>query len=592
MKKLVRTRKVLAVLLTCFIVWMNVFGVLTGRVYAEKSPNVIKSVSLSDKSTHLPGRITAYVELDAGEYKVEEVGIYFVRMDPDIYDPSFCMWGQWLANGEEIHDGRVSVDVPFDQSWDIGEYMIGSIDVELKKGEETLSLSYGIDFDYEGRGIEGRHYKKWYNFEQTGKVLKESDVTVGDKLMNGDEVVCESPSFEIIDDTEFYKKISVGDPDLVEKVKTVPEGKKVGIYYGYEEDDDTSMHINSDRVIPKEVFDYIAGKDIALIVYFESYRWIFYGKDIKGETKDICGFVNAYPVDNDSDGKMDDIDVIFPENGKLPCRTEVKLKSNYLWYGDSYKLNLYHVVGDEYILEENAECDMQIDSVDKWCCFYIDHNSTFLVTDRDMSKGKQEGDEDNKNGENSSKEKISDEWINGYWYDKDGNQTYQYKGSWKGNENGWWFEDESGWYPHDKWLKIDRNWYYFKPDGYMASNEYYNGCWFSDSGIWDSTYSLSWMSNALGWWVEDKSGWWPSSQWLKIDGSWYYFTSDGYMDYGEYRDGCWLGSDGAMDPNSVNGAWHLDGKGWYYSDNGWYPKNQYLWIDGTSYWFDSSGYCN
>ena len=103
-------------------------------------------------------------------------------------------------------------------------------------------------------------------------------------------------------------------------------------------------------------------------------------------------------------------------------------------------------------------------------------------------------------------------------------------------------------------------------------------------------YKGSWKSNSKGWWFEDENGWYPHSQWQKIDGKWYYFCSDGYMDYSEYRDGCWLGSDGAWDENYSNGKWHLDGTGWWYEDNGWYPQNQYLWIDGVRYWFDSQGY--
>jgi hypothetical protein len=71
--------------------------------------------------------------------------------------------------------------------------------------------------------------------------------------------------------------------------------------------------------------------------------------------------------------------------------------------------------------------------------------------------------------------------------------------------------------------------YFFKPDGYMASNEYYNGYWLNSDGSWDDKYFLSWKQNSTGWWVEDISGWWPQSQWLKIDGSWYYFDASGYM---------------------------------------------------------------
>ena len=79
--------------------------------------------------------------------------------------------------------------------------------------------------------------------------------------------------------------------------------------------------------------------------------------------------------------------------------------------------------------------------------------------------------------------------------------------------------------------------------------------------------------------------------WKQIDGKWYYFTADGYMDYSEYRDGCWLGADGAWDENYAGGHWMSDSSGWWYTDNsGWYPKSQWLWIDGVQYYFDASGY--
>ncbi len=131
-------------------------------------------------------------------------------------------------------------------------------------------------------------------------------------------------------------------------------------------------------------------------------------------------------------------------------------------------------------------------------------------------------------GGGSNNGSPKNEWINGKWYDKNGKQSYGPRGGWRRNSKGWWFEDSSGWYPH--------------------------------------------------------------SQWQKIDGYWYYFTADGYMDYSEYRDGCWLRSDGSWDERYSSGTWHLDSKGWWYSDGNWYPASQSLWVDGTKYHFNSSGY--
>ncbi len=139
---------------------------------------------------------------------------------------------------------------------------------------------------------------------------------------------------------------------------------------------------------------------------------------------------------------------------------------------------------------------------------------------------------------------YSNEWVNGVWYDENGNNTYSGTLSWKSNSTGWWVEDSAGWYPVNCWQKIDGEWYYFNSSGYMASSEWYNGYWFNGNGTWDSTYKLTWRSNSTGWWIEDISGWWPSNCWQKIDGSWYYFDASGYMVTSRYIDGYWIGANG------------------------------------------------
>ena len=123
------------------------------------------------------------------------------------------------------------------------------------------------------------------------------------------------------------------------------------------------------------------------------------------------------------------------------------------------------------------------------------------------------------------------------------------------------------------------------------SNEWVNGKWYNADGTQTYQGILEWKCNSTGWWVEDTTGWYPVSQWQKIDGKWYYFLDTGYMDYSEYRDGCWLGSDGAWVEEYYGGTWKSDGKGWWYEDAaGWYPQSQYLWIDGVNYYFGADGY--
>lgn len=175
---------------------------------------------------------------------------------------------------------------------------------------------------------------------------------------------------------------------------------------------------------------------------------------------------------------------------------------------------------------------------------YTDKASFSVVKhgdDKGDDDGKGDGDDDDKD-----KKKYSNEWVDGKWYNADGTQTYKYTMSWKQNATGWWIEDTSGWFPASQWQKIDGKWYYFCADGYMDYSEYREGCWLGADGAWVETYSGGhWMSNSTGWWYEDASGWYPQSQWLWIDGSCYYFGSDGYMATSTYIDGCWVGADGA-----------------------------------------------
>ncbi|MBO5608789.1 MAG: hypothetical protein J5929_00240 [Eubacterium sp.] len=153
---------------------------------------------------------------------------------------------------------------------------------------------------------------------------------------------------------------------------------------------------------------------------------------------------------------------------------------------------------------------------------------------------------ESENGEADGKGKYKNEWVNGRWYDEFGNCTYDAVLSWKSNDKGWWVEDSRGWYPQSQWQKIDGKWYYFLADGYMDYSEYRDGCWLRYDGAWDEEYyGGHWMCDSTGWWYEDATGWYPRSRWVWIDGSCYYFGADGYMASNTYVDGCWVGADGA-----------------------------------------------
>lgn len=163
---------------------------------------------------------------------------------------------------------------------------------------------------------------------------------------------------------------------------------------------------------------------------------------------------------------------------------------------------------------------------------------------------------------------------------------------WKKYSKGWKYELADGTCPKNEWMEIEGTWYFFDKDGYMEENAYREGYYLKKSGAWDGgKKKAGWKHNSTGWWYCLPDGSWLAKVWMKIDGKWYYFKADGYMAESEYVDGYYLGRDGAWD-GIPKASWKQDSKGWYYIDTkGWYPKNRTLVIDGKSYNFDAKGYC-
>ena len=128
---------------------------------------------------------------------------------------------------------------------------------------------------------------------------------------------------------------------------------------------------------------------------------------------------------------------------------------------------------------------------------------------------------------------------------------------WHHNKNGWWYTTSDGSYYKKCWKKIKGDWYYFKADGYMASNEYINGWYVQKDGKWDNTDQCNWK---------------------QIDGEWYWFfknTLPFCYDYPDMEHYCWL---------TINGTKYcFDEKGKMYA-------NMYIGTNSTGFvWINSRG---
>lgn len=116
------------------------------------------------------------------------------------------------------------------------------------------------------------------------------------------------------------------------------------------------------------------------------------------------------------------------------------------------------------------------------------------------------------------------------WYDEDKSGETDY--SWHEDTTGHWFgtEDEDTGekdkYIHDKWAFIDGTYYWFDSDGYISGDANKAKLDWQWGDLVDEVSGNHWFGNEN----EDFNRMWLAGQWMKIDGEWYHFNSDGYMD--------------------------------------------------------------
>ncbi|MCR5214798.1 MAG: heparinase II/III family protein [Eubacterium sp.] len=258
--------------------------------------------------------------------------------------------------------------------------------------------------------------------------------------------------------------------------------------------------------------------------------------DIINNSEDNQSQIN----DNNSDNKSDDDNT---DDKSVSSNTDNKLVSSNPNNKSAEKNSdskVANVDGDKKSVDKNsdskvASSDSDNKSVDENSDSKSDNNNSDRKSDNNNSTDKSANSNSNNNNsnngaDNNQSEKYSSEWVDGKWYNLDESQTYMPTGCWKYNSIGWWYEDSSGWYPINQWQKIDGKWYYFSSSGYMDYSEYRDGCWLEADGSWNEDYyGGCWNRNSLGWWYSDSSGWHPVSQWIWIDGVNYYFNSSGYM---------------------------------------------------------------
>ena len=154
---------------------------------------------------------------------------------------------------------------------------------------------------------------------------------------------------------------------------------------------------------------------------------------------------------------------------------------------------------------------------------------------------------------------------------------------WVSSGGRWWYRNADGSYPKSTWKLINGSWYYFESDGWMATG------WKKLGGEW---YYLT-SSGAM------------ATGWVKLNGKYYFMNGSGVMqhdtwvDNGAYyvnSDGVWV--EGKTSQNRAESSWtdsaagwvSSGGRWWYREADGSYPRNNWKVINGSWYYFDGSGW--
>lgn len=175
-----------------------------------------------------------------------------------------------------------------------------------------------------------------------------------------------------------------------------------------------------------------------------------------------------------------------------------------------------------------------------------------------------------------------------YLYMKNGKKVvgggFQRTGS-----TGYYFPAGSSTPVTDRWLMLNKKWYYFGPTGRM------NTGWVQVGGSWYHCDKNGAMQTG---WIKDKGKtYYLSSKGAMVTGDkkigkyWYYFRSNGSMYTGWLKDRYYYDEQGRWIPSRSKSGWqkYEAGYKWRYKD-GSYARNTWKTIKGSRYYFNAGGY--
>ena len=344
---------------------------------------VISNVTLDKYTVKKPGVLGMTLKLKEAD-EVKSVTVKLRKSNGTEQD-----WINYYKQyTEKVKSDTVQVNFPIATATEEGEYYIEEIMIADFSGNKR-------EYYYDRFDIENGYYTS----DNKPYIADRYDENIMMYLEKNQSVKLEN---------EFPVKfeLALSNPNLMTMINDMATGENGKVY------------IDGDGIAKAEIFESIKGKDVTIVFYKDNYQWIFNGKDVTA-AKDVDLNVNFYLINGleyDIDGTL--LKIVFPENGELPGKTNVRIKSDYTYdlYNVSEAMYLYYVNEDVNTLEYQEESDIAylLDGTDHWCKFDITHNSTYVVYNEkldnqvvpDYNEG---GSDEDMNADDKVDEDIKDE---------------------------------------------------------------------------------------------------------------------------------------------------------------------------------------
>lgn len=138
------------------------------------------------------------------------------------------------------------------------------------------------------------------------------------------------------------------------------------------------------HIANKGIFEAIKGTNKTIIFSNDSMQWVFKGNDITGNIKNVdLNILLSEEQGADYGNTKNVLKIDFADNGKLPGKARIRIKSDYVYTlkNLSQALLLYYIDDENNKLDKiDTDVNYILDGTDHWCQFYVEHNSSYIVS--------------------------------------------------------------------------------------------------------------------------------------------------------------------------------------------------------------------